>query len=43
MQRFMLHGTVHRATVTAADLHHVGSAVPVSREPRPHGRRFSTS
>ncbi len=25
MQRFMLHGTTHRATVTAADLHDVGS------------------
>jgi aspartate 1-decarboxylase len=25
MQRFMLHGKIHRATVTAADLHYVGS------------------
>jgi aspartate 1-decarboxylase len=25
MQRFMLHGKIHRATVTDADLHYVGS------------------
>ncbi len=25
MQRSLLHGTIHRAAVTAADLHHVGS------------------